>query len=81
MNLRKEDKSSAPKVSFIRRFHCTIHYEGASSIVCVYVPSDHNNTDEIDFLVEILCTCGYEERLTTIREGLGMPICATVFRG
>ena len=22
-NLRKEDKSSAPKVSFIRRFHCT----------------------------------------------------------
>jgi len=23
-NLRKEDKSSAPKVSFIRRFHCTI---------------------------------------------------------
>ncbi len=24
-NLRKEDKSSAPKVSFIRRFHCTRH--------------------------------------------------------
>ena len=23
-NLRKEDKSSAPKVSFIRRFHCTL---------------------------------------------------------
>jgi len=22
-NLQKEDKSSAPKVSFIRRFHCT----------------------------------------------------------
>jgi len=22
-NLRKEDKSSAPKVSFIRRFHCS----------------------------------------------------------
>ena len=23
-NLRKEDKSSAPKVSFIRRLHCSI---------------------------------------------------------
>jgi len=23
-NLQKEDKSSAPKVSFIRRFHCSI---------------------------------------------------------
>jgi len=23
-NLRKEDKSSAPKVSFIRRFHCSV---------------------------------------------------------
>jgi len=29
-NLRKEDKSSAPKVSFLRRFHC-IH------IVCVCI--------------------------------------------
>ncbi len=27
------------------------------------------------------CTSGYEERLTTIREGLGMPICATAFKG
>ncbi len=24
-NLQKEDKSSAPKMSFIRRFHCSIH--------------------------------------------------------
>jgi len=31
-NLREEDKSSAPKVSFIRRFHCNTHV-GCNNLV------------------------------------------------
>ncbi len=35
-NLRKEDKSSAPKVSFIRRFHCTL----ATTLLSCFVVSE-----------------------------------------
>jgi len=60
-NLRKEDKRSAPKVSFIRRFHCT-HLSvflyrmntGASSNPCSLL-AYQNRTKKASFSVRMSC--------------------------